>query len=309
MTASALAPSTVLHVGFHKTGTTTLQGKFFPALQHTAVLGPKNPGFAEFRTAARRLCWDSDGDTARDDLRRQFASARATSDRLVVSLEDFSYWHQEGRTARRLHELLPDARVVICVRDQRTLLYSRYVGWLKKGGSSGFEPFLRGLDPAWLEFDTIVESYQQLYGKAAVKVLPYELFARDSDRFLAELSAFVAPAEPVPQVALGVVNRSLAPPTRVLLRATNRLVPRRGSSADDPRRLAQRGPRFGTRIVGWDSRLFPNMPRVAGRRDAATAARYAARYAAGNARLEHLAGLSLSTYGYLVAGDEVLSRD
>jgi hypothetical protein len=290
----------VLHVGFHKTGTTTLQGQFFPALPGTRVLGPRNPGFDEFHTAARRLCLDADERDAHEWLDRRIAALRAECDTLVVSLEDFTYWHQHGRTARRLHALVPHARVLVCVRDQRTLLFSRYVGWINKGGSAGLRRFLADLDPAWLEFDAAVGRYQELFGATRVKVLPYELLRERPDRFLADVRAFVVPgaAPPAREIDLGVENQSLAPPTRTLVRTVNRLRP----SSDEPRDplapLPQR--RFNLALQRWDARLLPTMRRGPGRRATAALDVYADRYAAGNAQLERLTGLSLARYGYVL---------
>jgi hypothetical protein len=93
--------ASVLHVGFNKTGTTTLQGKFFPRLPETVVLGPLNESFDRFHSLARDLCWSDDGEYSDAPLRALFEDTGAGFRRLVVSLEDFSFWHHGGRTARR----------------------------------------------------------------------------------------------------------------------------------------------------------------------------------------------------------------
>ncbi len=295
--------ATVLHVGFNKTGTTTLQGEVFPRLPDTAVLGPLNEGFDRFHVLARELCWADDGTYSDTSLRAMFDETRAGFRRLVVSLEDFSFWHHGGRTPRRLQALLPDARVLICVRDQRTLLYSKYGGWLRKGGPFGFARYLTKLDPGWLAFDVVVESYQQVFGVERVKVLPYELLVSDPSRYLNELNAFVAPDEPAlePVRIPHVANRGLAPATRLAVRTANRLFVRSVDNPHPPLAKVPRGGALPHTLERWDSPVFRKLRVPQSRRDGEVAERYGARYAANNTRLEQLTGLDLASYGYLVA--------
>jgi hypothetical protein len=193
--------------------------------------------------------------------------------------------------------------VLICVRDQRTLLFSKYGGWLRKGGPFGFARYLTKLDPDWLAFDVVVESYQQIFGAERVKVLPYELLVSDPSRYFGELRAFVAPGEPPPgsERELRTANRGLAPPTRWAMWLANRLFVQSVDNPHPPLVAIGRGRALPYELERWDSRLFPNMKRRPGRRDQRVAERYAERYAESNARLERLTGLPLASFGYLLA--------
>lgn len=193
----------LVHIGLHKTGTTFLQRNIFGA--------PQTPlhqvwGFGEivervilphpmrFDAAAHRAAFDAAWNALSD--------GRGVP---VISHEALSGVPSAGRyngheIAGRLHEIFPDARIVIGIREQRAMIRSLYDEYVTRGGSESLEDFLGvgivrpGFRPTCrmdhFEYDMHWRRYATLFGPGNVLVAPLELLARDQTAYLARLFAF-----------------------------------------------------------------------------------------------------------------------
>ena len=62
----------------------------------------------------------------------------------------FSGGYDTKEIADRLKAVFPDGRIVVVVREQRSMIVSTYKQYLKAGGPSGIEAFLQpGSDQGW----------------------------------------------------------------------------------------------------------------------------------------------------------------
>ncbi|MBC03156.1 MAG: hypothetical protein CMJ34_07615 [Phycisphaerae bacterium] len=131
----------------------------------------------------------------------------------VISNERFSGnpasgWHDAERTATRLAGLMPDARVMLVVREQTSLLESMWLQQIRIGGISGIEDFLRPAergdhrlpvpDARFLEFHRFVAFLDDLFGSDDVLVLPFELLRADPSAYLERIESFSGIAFPPP---------------------------------------------------------------------------------------------------------------
>jgi hypothetical protein len=187
--------SPILHVGYHKTGSSWLQEQFFKNARDVAVVARQD--------IRRCLLVPSPGafdpNVARAEL---FAGRRG---RLVVSDEELSgNLHSGGlhgafslELAERLHRCLPEGRVVIVVRNQLTMIAAAYKQYIKSGGTRRIEGFL---EPAkaphktprfsldFLCYDQLVGRYEELFGPERVTVALYEHLAAAPIDFAARLA-------------------------------------------------------------------------------------------------------------------------
>ena len=312
----------VAHIGFHKTGTTTLQFQLFPALRDVVLVsrdamhGP--PGYVQF---ARGLCKLDDDRYPEDDLRRFLEDvAPPAPGTLLLSDEGLSGTPYLGTTRRepsleRLRKLLPWDGVLIVIRGQSGMWRSLYSNYVSRGGTSSFSTFATNratgfeFDLDYLRYDQVVEQYQFAFGADRVKVLPFELLVAQPPQFAREVAEFVRGERENPFATdpeLGVMNRSLSRVSRTATRVTNRLF---RSSRFSPR------PPFGdvrareyvTRVLRRvDPVVFRGARRPLGARDQRTLERLLPYYEEGNARLEGLTGLSLGRFGYPLPSSSVL---
>ncbi len=298
----------VFHVGIRKSGTTTLQSYFFPRLDGWTYLGRGAPEFARLHRILKDLVGREqkgrllDDDWSPDALTELLEAAGRGSRGVVLSREHLTDGHRDGRTARRLHEVCPDARIVIGIRSQTTAFQSGYSQHVKNGGSLRFEKWLSRVgDEGWLHGDVFIRCYQEIFGVDAVKVLPFELLARDERRYLTELLAFMDPTATLPPdpAPLPRANPALSAPAVAVLRRVNGVFFERERRARKPFRHVRIRPALVRGAETMD-RLFPRRWRE--RPAPVVGAAELARFEATNARIEELTGLSLAQYGYPLPG-------
>lgn len=296
--------STVFHIGFRKTGTSTLQEHFFPRLEGWSYVGPGIERFAEFNDLTIDVLWTDESEYDDTHLRKFLEEARGANVDLVVSREQLSTFHRGGRVAHRLHAVAPDAKIIICVRNQRTMLASAYSQHVRNGGTRRFADWVLGVcDNVWLHGDVVVQCYQELFGRSSVKVALYEDLVADESRFLGDLYSFMTSGAVPPTTwsSIASANPSLSRPSMAVLRQVNRVAAR-----------FKRFPRkrlFAPALGFLDRTVFARAARGISRRDLDAIERLLPRYAESNARLAELTGLDLASYRYpLPSGDPGESR-
>ena len=198
---------TLLHIGYHKTGTTWLQDHLF----RNAQAGFCAP-FSRQREIPRHFVLPSpfafDAQKARDFFLPPCEAAMRSGLVPVLSAERLSGNPHSGgydvkEIADRLHEVFPQARVLIVVREQRAMILSSYKQYVRVGGTASLEdyldpPFYRDRLPLrvpmfqWDYFDYVplLEYYGALFGSERVLALPFEAFLRDGADFVARLAGF-----------------------------------------------------------------------------------------------------------------------
>lgn len=294
--------STVVHIGFHKTGTTTLQRNVFPNIEGCAYVGPTGSLGLVFRPLAESL-WSADDDAyLRASLSGFLADVRGDASTLIVSHESFSRYVIDERTPRRLLDVMPDARVLVCVRNQRTMVRSLYHQYLVKGGYERFEDWIASdmLHPNYVQYDITIERYQNVFGRDRVRAVVYEDLKERPDEFVADITRYVRPEAlpPAVDLASGAENTSLADPTRAVLRHVNRLFVRSNHNPE-PLLFAVPGPnRILDAARAVDGKVFTRNRRSSKPREDQAVERLVPTWEKSNARLRELTGLPLGELGY-----------
>ena len=282
----------VLHVGWPKTATTSMQVALFAQSGQFNYLGKYLPDHDFQNRDIHDLVWScqmhgrAQWRETRDRLGTAITAAAARGRKLpVLSTENMIHpWSQTPDVvAARLKEIVPAARVVMVIREQVSLLRS----WYRWHGGYGQYLFLNKLIdepcelpltlPEWmhfqfqapdrniigcLDYDDVVAAYEEQYGAGQVHVLAYEQLIRDPQGFAEQLA-------PVLEVKPDLV------------------------------RSAMTGAFENSETKAWDSRESGEpLPATM---TADWKAKVHARFAAANARLEARRALGLGGYGYALA--------
>ena len=194
---------TIIHIGGNKTASTTLQRGLFAADKRIRYLGEDCEGYAELRPLLESLVQDDDSffdeaATATMFARRFGGEGGAVR---VYSNEDIMTSRLASVCAQRLKKLMPDATVVMVMRNQLTAWPSWYAN---HGAFLTWVPRRYWRRPVkleeWLEFcfafpkRTPVEAlnyfrffrmFADLFGADRVKVLFYEELLEDPERYYA----------------------------------------------------------------------------------------------------------------------------
>jgi hypothetical protein len=314
--------SVLIHIGYHKTGSNWLQHMLFedPATGY-AWLGHETKDHP-----VRRVIHDRPLEFRVMQVRRELEAlaqdAESRGLHPVVSLErlsghPFSGGHDSRQIAERLHEVLPDGRVLIVIREQRSMILATYKQYVKAGGTGTVSQFLepattrslraRLFDYRHFEYEHLIAYYRSLFGEDNVLVLPFEQLAQDGRGFVERIAEFAG--RPIPTDVLDrlpYTTRSNPSPSALTiagLRKVNRFTPR---TELDPAPVAEweRAERLAQRLKKTDL-----LNRRATRKLAVRAEEqlrrtvYEAvgeRYAESNRRTAELTGLDLAAYGWPV---------
>lgn len=209
----------VLHVGYPKTGTTTLQKNVFPLHPDIEYLGKYIPSF-QYCDNTLSVQMDAllhQGSLVPLDLsslKVHVDLIRHSSNRKVILLSSESMIHPDANdlatVAKRLKEVFGPCHIWITIREQISALLSFY--WMH--GRHGQYLTIAGLYDnenlsfplsfsKWIElqkrapeknfigtlrYDKVVDLYRHVFGSDQVSVLMYETLLTDPDGYISQVS-------------------------------------------------------------------------------------------------------------------------
>ena len=197
----------VLHVGFHKCGSTTLQGALFSRHPQIENLGEPNEdptamaairGILQSCSANPRKHTDFDLDRCRGLW--QEALAKITSGKVAVfsketlTMSEFYAEPGDDRIPKRLRAVVGPAKIIIVVRHQIRLVESLYL-FHSKGVR--YEPAEQWLDSRsdellLYQYDMMVNSFVEHFGRENVAVVLFEDLKADAGAFARQICNFIS---------------------------------------------------------------------------------------------------------------------
>ena len=300
----------LLHIGYHKTGTTLLQRRVFPDAEagfcFVAGVDALQPAFVDANP------FDFDPEAAREAFEPGIREAQAQALVPVLSYERLSGGPHSGgydskTIADRLITTFPDARVLMVVREQTSMLISLYKVYVRMGGVASFEQYINPPPHSaaraplfrfdYLEYHRLVGYYQGLFGAENVLVLPYELLERRPRAFVRSIGEFVE--APAARAKLKQVNTSPSALTLSIKRHANKWLVRSPLNVAPvlPIHLPNEPLK---RLTSRADRKLPEALRIAGDRRWRRLAEHHVgdRYAESNTLTTKLTNLELRTFGY-----------
>ena len=192
----------IIHIGFPKTGTTSLQNSIFSRISSVHYVGNPTALSNYKQRKLLRTITDLDDYEFFQNLKHHKEQANLTiqteKEKIIISDEAFSVGSaHEGnvdqmRICQRLKLLFPQAKILICIREQEKLLISYYTQLFKN-----INPLQRIDIPfeQWLlrqkqlleyanifkKFDywRIYRIYSQIFEKSKIKVIVFEKLIQD----------------------------------------------------------------------------------------------------------------------------------
>lgn len=176
------------HIGYHKTASTYLQGEVFQKLAgYFSFITPEQSyydGREKLTVPNSVLAGDPEAPPGRKKL--LFSDNRLTG---TAYRDDLSFADMILATNK-------NAKIMVCIRSQFTVLRSYYFTCSKNGYAGSFEKFVHELAKnGKLQYFTMVSAYRERFGAGNVKVLFQEDLARDPERFLIGVLDFLGVTE------------------------------------------------------------------------------------------------------------------
>jgi len=299
----------VVHIGYHKTGTTWLQRQMFAS----AELGYRRIRFTQDDVDLYRV-HDFDFDAARCRAEMQQKLERCERDGLipVISMMRLSgNPHAGGYDSRtladRIAAVFPAARILVVIREQRSMILSTYAQYVKMGGPCSLASYLLTPDDSrrpgfrfeQFRYDPLIAHYQRLFGRERVLVSAYERFREEPQAFAETVAAFCGGKAPPPQAEAAVLNRSLGPLALALLRWLNPFVNADSLNGWSPWAVGWLNKPARLLVEGID-RAAPRAAkeRISARWRERVENETRGRYEESNRRSAALTGLELARWGY-----------
>ena len=189
----------LIHIGYHKTATTWMQNQFFvPAHAFRQIAGHEevfahvvNPHGLNFTPKPMQ-----------DHIAKTVAGL-PEGEVPVISSEilsghPFFGGRESDIYAKRLHEIAPDAKILISIRAQLRILPSVYMQYLLRGGTMPYSQFFRdkydlgyfSFSSEHFEYDRLVALYQSLFGAENVHIMTQESLRSNLDGAVRQLADF-----------------------------------------------------------------------------------------------------------------------
>lgn len=205
-----------IHIGYHKTATTWFQNNVFnehPQIEYLGKAYPDHPSF-KMSELKEKIISDPDTTFSVEESREQLLEIMRDHPLNGRSIYGMSYeglsagenWFG-GRTfyvGERLREVFEefDVKILIGIREQKSMVESMYSEYVKLGGSEAlerllFSPFTEADDLLEkLRYAPVINHYRELFGADSVKTYLFERFKEKKETVLSELCGFLGIAEP-----------------------------------------------------------------------------------------------------------------
>jgi Sulfotransferase domain len=311
----------LIHIGYHKTGTKWLRGGLF--LNKAAGYRWIDKDTAPVRGLIRAHPLEFDPEAARRDFEPLLAEAETKRLMPVICWgrlagQAFSGGYDTKEIADRLKAVFSDGRILVVVREQRSMIVSTYKQYVKAGGPCTVEDFLQpGADQGWriplfdfeyFEYHRLLGYYRSLFGADNVLALPYEELVRDRRGFLARIGEFAG--RPVPEEVLGEMSdaKRRNPAQSALVLGATRVLNRFGPRNElNPAPLVESSLVHGA-ATRMRKKLDPaNLPATRGLAERserslkqAVAEAVGDRYVESNRITAELLGVDLAAYGWML---------
>lgn len=197
----------VIHIGAPKTASTTLQMRLFEKHSGLHFFGEEGAGCEadSDRDTINSMIFDDDLYFSRAECARLFETHRRLDPEktLIYSDGDVMTSRVPVLCAQRLHELLPEAVILLVIRNQLTAIpsfYANHGAYLKPAPPSYFRRYVSFDD--WMQFCTmfikysplasffynkILRIYADLFGKDRIEILMFEEFILNKETFVRKL--------------------------------------------------------------------------------------------------------------------------
>ena len=189
---------TLVHVGYHKTATSFLQKEVFSNLNLPFHLLDRS---LIIREIVKKNLFFFDAAETLSAIQENFLADKIN----VISVENLvGNPHSGGYNGYdhflKLKQLFTNTKILICIREQNSMILSTYKQYIKTVGVLSLRKYLvqtekasnilPGFDLRHFCYDKLISSYTEAFGKKNVLVLPFELLNANPREFLKKLFEF-----------------------------------------------------------------------------------------------------------------------
>jgi hypothetical protein len=192
----------LIHIGYHKTATTWLQKYLFRPSMGFGVPVENKPLYEKLIFPHSFVF---DGPACKGSFQPLIDRVSDGGLVPVISLERLSGsphsgGHDSKLLADRLREVFGDVRILIVIREQKSMILSTYKQYVRSGGANSLAKYLKPtrhgrsrlplFDLDYFQYHHLIHYYRELFGTSNVLVLTFEQFRDDPKAFVLEIGRF-----------------------------------------------------------------------------------------------------------------------
>lgn len=183
-----------LHIGYHKTGTTFLQGEIFPNLQSNNFIKNKNI-YEELRRIRRKKLSQEEIKNLKNNLFTHLENGNN-----LISWEGLCGNYFFTDFDKNFSTILGDLnhifknfriKIILGIREQVSLITSLYKLYLHVGGTQEEYKFIDNLNLDKFKFTNYISALDSYFSFDNVYVYYFENFVKDKNTFLSNLLEFL----------------------------------------------------------------------------------------------------------------------
>ena len=224
--------SELIHIGYHKTASTWLQEYLFDNEASGFKRFISQPEIRDKLILVNGLDFNTEEfkDYYQDIANKNFCSV-ISNERLSGNPHSGGFDSKE--IADRLKACFPQGKVLIIIREQKDMILSTYIQYIRAGGACALHDYLepskrnQAIMPLfnyeYFNYLRLITYYQKLFTKENVLVLPFELFKNEPEIFASKISSFasVKGLEELPFSKKS--NKRISTLSSIFLRQSNKL--------------------------------------------------------------------------------------
>ena len=195
----------IFHIGYHKTGTTWLQNYFFNIHEDIEFLGISQENQTHDQKWMRNTFelnpfkFEKDIDNIKGRI--NYIRENTTKKIVIYSDEGLSGnpWNRGDDSLafmKKIYSVAPDAKIMVCVREQTSATRSFYYQYLIEGGLANKKQFINtasndsynSFSFEHLKYSRLLKSYIKQFGKNNLIVLVYEELLNNPNNFISKIS-------------------------------------------------------------------------------------------------------------------------
>ncbi|MDI3527885.1 MAG: hypothetical protein PWR03_2069 [Tenuifilum sp.] len=174
----------IVHIGYPKTATTWFQESLFPNVVNHRFVSWKE---------ANELLLSSDCFNFESTYVRSLLLYNEKNNLIIISEffstainSGFNYGYFSFGISHKIKLAFPEAKILIFIRRQQSLIASAYQQYVKNGGTFGFRRWLYSGEVFRFEhlfYDNLISHYKKLFGDDSVYVYLFENLKEDINAF------------------------------------------------------------------------------------------------------------------------------
>jgi hypothetical protein len=194
-----------IHIGLHKTATSFLQHEVFPKLKGINYV----PQQKFYTPILRQICLTDPLYFNEKEIKNQLFNYLTTGKNLISSegLSGSPFLQYTNRSAilTKLHNMFPEAKIIIGIRAQKDIIISLYKQYVKHGGVKKFNDFITPykdvsvpisitydlLDLETFKYSKYLEKIEYYFGKDNMYIYIYENLKKNPEEFLQGILEFM----------------------------------------------------------------------------------------------------------------------